>query len=63
MGPPTELKKHLDLANDLGYLKVDKKTLQHVKYKNIYGLGDCTTTPNSKTMAAIGRKNENKIQL
>ncbi|KAK0165985.1 hypothetical protein PV328_004450 [Microctonus aethiopoides] len=58
MGPPTELKKHLDLTNDLGYLNVDRKTLQHVKYKNIYGLGDCTTTPNSKTMAAIASQSK-----
>lgn len=41
------------LANDEGWLQVDQHTLKHVKYHNVYGLGDCTTTPNSKTAAAI----------
>ncbi|CAL7933149.1 unnamed protein product [Xylocopa violacea] len=53
MGPPDVLKKHPSLTNELGFLSVDPKTLRHTKYSNIYGIGDCTSTPNSKTMAAI----------
>ena len=45
--------KHSSLADNAGYLDVDKYTLQSKKYKNVFGLGDCTNTPNSKTAAAI----------
>ena len=53
MGPPDVLKNHPSLTNEVGFLSVDSKTLRHTKYSNIYGIGDCTNTPNSKTMAAI----------
>ncbi len=36
-----------------GWLEVDKYTLQHMKFKNIFGIGDVTGVPNSKTGAAI----------
>lgn len=36
-----------------GWLKVDQHTLQHLDYKNIFGVGDVTGVPNSKTGAAI----------
>ncbi|CAG2112854.1 unnamed protein product, partial [Medioppia subpectinata] len=36
-----------------GYMAVDKGTLQHVKYPNIFGIGDCTNAPTSKTAAAV----------
>lgn len=39
-----------------GWLAVDKHTLQHLKYKNIFGLGDVTGVPNSKTGAAIRKQ-------
>lgn len=42
------------LTNEAGFLDVDPKTLQHNKFKNIFGIGDCSSSPNSKTMAAIG---------
>ncbi|KTD31071.1 Sulfide dehydrogenase [flavocytochrome c] flavoprotein chain precursor [Legionella moravica] len=35
------------------WLKVDMHTLQHLDYKNIFGIGDVTGIPNSKTAAAI----------
>ncbi|XP_068983072.1 sulfide:quinone oxidoreductase, mitochondrial [Bombus flavifrons] len=53
MGPPDVLKKHSSLTNEVGFLSVDPKTLRHTKYSNIYGIGDCISAPNSKTMAAI----------
>lgn len=40
------------LADDNGWLEVDQHTLQHTRYDNIWGLGDCTNTPNAKTAAA-----------
>lgn len=36
-----------------GWLEVDKHTLQHLKYPNIFGVGDVTGVPNSKTGAAV----------
>lgn len=36
-----------------GWLNVNKETLQHQKYPNIFGIGDVTGVPNSKTGAAI----------
>ncbi|KAL6259777.1 hypothetical protein P5V15_009689 [Pogonomyrmex californicus] len=53
MEPPAVLKEHPALTNEAGFLSVDPKTLRHTKYSNIFGIGDCTNTPNSKTMAAI----------
>jgi sulfide:quinone oxidoreductase len=36
-----------------GWLAVDKHTLQHLHYPNIFGIGDVTGVPNSKTGAAV----------
>ncbi len=39
-----------------GYVDVDKHTLQHVRYPNVFSLGDAGSTPNSKTGAAIRKQ-------
>ncbi|MGZ3768041.1 MAG: NAD(P)/FAD-dependent oxidoreductase [Bdellovibrio sp.] len=39
-----------------GWLAVDKHTLQHIKYPNIFGVGDVTGVPNSKTGAAVRKQ-------
>ncbi len=41
------------LCDDGGWLDVHLHTLRHNRYGNVFGLGDCTNTPNSKTAAAI----------
>jgi len=41
------------LAGDVGWVTVDKNTMRHTQFENVFGLGDCTNTPNSKTAAAI----------
>jgi sulfide:quinone oxidoreductase len=41
------------LADAAGWVEVDKRTLQHTRYPNVFGIGDCTSTPNSKTAAAV----------
>jgi len=41
------------LADAAGWLEVGKSSLQHTRHANIFGLGDCTSTPNSKTAAAV----------
>jgi sulfide:quinone oxidoreductase len=45
-----------DPQNPFGYIEVDKQTLQHPRYRNVFALGDATTTPNSKTGAAIRKQ-------
>lgn len=48
--------KNSPLSDEKGWLKVDKGTLQHVTYKNVFGLGDAAGIPNSKTGAAIRKE-------
>ncbi|MCF8527158.1 MAG: FAD/NAD(P)-binding oxidoreductase [Candidatus Nanopelagicales bacterium] len=45
-----------DPNSPFGYMEVDKFTLQHTRFPNIFGLGDCTNTPNSKTAAAVRKQ-------
>ncbi len=44
------------LANAAGWVDVDKETLQHVRYANIFSLGDSAGLPISKTGAAIRKQ-------
>lgn len=39
-----------------GYVEIDKHTLQHVRYPNVFALGDAGSSPNSKTGAAIRKQ-------
>eukprot|EP00276_Gloeochaete_wittrockiana_P018794 CAMPEP_0184347102 /NCGR_PEP_ID=MMETSP1089-20130417/15254_1 /TAXON_ID=38269 ORGANISM="Gloeochaete wittrockiana, Strain SAG46.84" /NCGR_SAMPLE_ID=MMETSP1089 /ASSEMBLY_ACC=CAM_ASM_000445 /LENGTH=479 /DNA_ID=CAMNT_0026678031 /DNA_START=15 /DNA_END=1454 /DNA_ORIENTATION=- len=41
------------LADATGYVEVDKETLRHTRFSNIFGLGDASNLPTSKTAAAI----------
>ena len=52
MAPPRPIATS-SLANAAGFVEVDKGTCQHVKYPNIFSLGDCSSLPCSKTAAAI----------
>lgn len=45
-----------DPQNPHGYVEVDKFTLQHTRFANIFSLGDCTNAPCSKTGAAIRKQ-------
>ncbi|WP_034960954.1 FAD-dependent oxidoreductase [Erythrobacter longus] len=44
------------LAADSGFTEVDQHTLQHVRYPNVFGLGDAGNMPNAKTMAAARKQ-------
>jgi sulfide:quinone oxidoreductase len=44
------------LANTAGWVDVDRFTLQHSKYKNIFSLGDASSLPTSRTGAAIRKQ-------
>lgn len=41
------------IGDAAGYCDVDKHTMVHLKYKNIWSLGDSSSLPTSKTAAAI----------
>ncbi len=44
------------LADAQGWVDVDKHTLRHARYPNVYSLGDCSSLPTSKTGAAIRKQ-------
>jgi sulfide:quinone oxidoreductase len=48
--------KESPLAADSGWVDVDKYTLQHNRYRNVFSLGDCSSLPCSKTGAAIRKQ-------
>ena len=59
LAPPQAAPKFIResaLANEAGWLDVHKHTLQHIKYPNIFGLGDVTSVPTAKTGAAIRKQ-------
>jgi sulfide:quinone oxidoreductase len=41
------------LAGTAGWVDVDRHTLRHVRYENVFSLGDASSAPTSKTGAAI----------
>jgi sulfide:quinone oxidoreductase len=48
--------KNSPIANAAGWVDVDKLTLQHTRYKNIFGAGDASSLPTSRTGAAIRKQ-------
>ncbi len=48
--------KSSPIANDDGWVEVNNETLQHVRYGNIFGLGDGISAPNAKTAAAVRKQ-------
>jgi sulfide:quinone oxidoreductase len=40
------------LADENGWVDVNPATLQHTRYENVWGVGDCMNTGNAKTAAA-----------
>lgn len=55
MSAPDVIKKS-KLAASTGWVEVDKGTTQHVRYPNVFALGDCSNLPTSKTGAAIRKQ-------
>ncbi|WP_189081913.1 NAD(P)/FAD-dependent oxidoreductase [Mangrovihabitans endophyticus] len=45
-----------DPDNPAGYVQIDKNTMQHTRYPNVFALGDAGNSPNSKTGAAIRKQ-------
>lgn len=50
---PTTLVRNSALADTDGWLDVDHETLQHRRFPNVFGIGDVTSVPTSKTAAAV----------
>ena len=44
------------LAAASGWVEVDQSTLRHVRYPDVYGLGDAMSAPNAKTAAAARKQ-------
>ena len=55
MSAPDVLKAS-SLANESGWVAVDRYTLQHPKFSNVFPIGDCSGLPTSKTGAAIRKQ-------
>lgn len=45
-----------DPDSPAGYVDVDKRTLQHRRYPEVFSLGDAGSSPNSKTGAAVRKQ-------
>ena len=57
MGPPTAL-RNSPIVDAAGFVEVHAETCQHVKYPNIFSLGDSSSLAVSKTAAAVGPQSE-----
>jgi sulfide:quinone oxidoreductase len=55
MGPP-EFIATSPMADQDGWVDVDKATLRHQRYSNVFSLGDCSNLPTSKTAAAVRKQ-------
>jgi sulfide:quinone oxidoreductase len=53
---PCDFMKNSPLVNKDGWVEVDKFKLQHVRYQNVFALGDASNLPTSKTGAAIRKQ-------
>ena len=53
---PRDFIKNSPLAAECGWVDVDKHTLQHTKFANVFSLGDTSNLPTSKTGAAIRKQ-------
>jgi sulfide:quinone oxidoreductase len=54
-GPPDVVKRS-PLADAAGWVNVDKFTLQHPDFPNVFSLGDASSLPTSKTGAAVRKE-------
>lgn len=48
--------KNSPLAASTGWVDVNKHSLQHNRYANVFAIGDCSSLPTSKTGAAIRKQ-------
>ncbi len=53
---PCDFVRSSPLADKDGWVEVDRLKLQHVRYSNVFALGDASNLPTSKTGAAIRKQ-------
>ena len=53
--PGAEIKSS-PLVNAAGWVEVNQNSMQHVRYSNVFALGDVASSPNSKTAAAVRKQ-------
>ncbi len=46
----------LSTGDAAGFVEIDKHTMQHVRYPNVFSLGDAGSSPNAKTGAAVRKQ-------
>ena len=51
-----DLIRHSPLANAAGWGEVDQGALRHLRYPNIFSLGDVCSSPSAKTVAAVRKQ-------
>jgi sulfide:quinone oxidoreductase len=51
-----EVVRTSELADGAGWVEVDRHTLQHVRFPDVWSLGDCSSLPTSRTGAAIRKQ-------
>lgn len=56
MSAPDFIANSLLAAEGSGWVDVHPNTMQHVRYPNVFSLGDCSSLPTSKTGAAIRKQ-------
>lgn len=55
---PVDALKNSKISDMAGFVEVDADTCQHVKYPNVFSLGDSSNLAVSKTAAAVGSQSE-----
>ncbi|TNE66140.1 MAG: TIGR01244 family phosphatase [Alphaproteobacteria bacterium] len=53
---PLDFMKGSAIADTAGWVEVSPETLQHVRYGNVFGIGDGCSAPNAKTAAAVRKQ-------
>ncbi|GAB4141174.1 MAG: bifunctional protein tyrosine phosphatase family protein/NAD(P)/FAD-dependent oxidoreductase [Sphingomonadales bacterium] len=53
---PLDFVKNSPLADGAGWVEVNPETLQHVRFGNVFGMGDGCSAPNAKTAAAVRKQ-------
>lgn len=51
-----EVIRRSTLADSQGWVEVDRHSLRHTRFANVFSLGDCSNLPTSKTGAAIRKQ-------
>tara|TARA_R110000787_G_scaffold26154_1_gene73270 strand:+ start:9552 stop:11258 length:1707 start_codon:yes stop_codon:yes gene_type:complete len=53
---PLDFVRDSDISSETGWIDVDQETLQHMRFPNVFSLGDSGSTPNAKTAAAVRKQ-------